>query len=238
MAAPRDPDDERSDANLEEIEHDAPSPTIPPVEPQRIFPLTRDVAARGARVRFVEIGEGPPVLMIHGYLANHAAWDHLLDSFGKRFRTIAPDLPGFGDSEKPSPSRYAYNADAFADFAPRIDDGSAVGVARPTTAAAAASVATATTPALLAVAASAAERTFVAIRPSRFAPQLRFGGDVAVSVDVIFGWLGVEEKLLPRLLSVHVGDSLEAVIAVASTFVATQQRGSGKLAKKAVGSSS
>ncbi|HEX7667160.1 MAG TPA: alpha/beta hydrolase, partial [Polyangiaceae bacterium] len=115
MAAPRDPDDERSDANLEEIEHDAPSPTIPPVEPQRIFPLTRDVAARGARVRFVEIGEGPPVLMIHGYLANHAAWDHLLDSFGKRFRTIAPDLPGFGDSEKPSPSRYAYNADAFAE---------------------------------------------------------------------------------------------------------------------------
>ncbi len=115
MAPPRDPEDERTDPNLDEIEPEAPSPTAPPVETPQLFPLTRDVAARGARVRFVEIGEGPPVLMIHGYLANHATWDHLLDSFGTRFRTIAPDLPGFGDSEKPSPSRYAYNADAFAE---------------------------------------------------------------------------------------------------------------------------
>ncbi|MGH7269067.1 MAG: alpha/beta fold hydrolase, partial [Polyangiaceae bacterium] len=30
-----------------------------------------------------------------------------------RFRVIAPDLPGFGESEKPPPSRYRYDFDAF-----------------------------------------------------------------------------------------------------------------------------
>src|SRR5271155_818750 len=38
----------------------------------------RDVAARGARIRFVESGEGPPLILVHDYLASHVAWDDVL----------------------------------------------------------------------------------------------------------------------------------------------------------------
>ncbi len=74
---------------------------------------TRDVAARGARIRFVELGDGPPLVLVHDYLASHVAWDDVLPGLAARFRVIAPDLPGFGESEKPPPSRYRYDFESF-----------------------------------------------------------------------------------------------------------------------------
>jgi pimeloyl-ACP methyl ester carboxylesterase len=79
------------------------------------MPTTRDVNARGARVRFVEAGSGPPVLLVHGYLWSRHVWDDVLPLLARRFRVIVPDLPGFGDSEKPPPARYAYGFDAFSE---------------------------------------------------------------------------------------------------------------------------
>src|SRR6185312_7374727 len=76
-------------------------------------PTTRDVAARGARIRFVEAGNGPPLVLVHDYLASRASWDDVLPRLSTRFRVIAPDLPGFGESEKPPPSRYRYDFEAF-----------------------------------------------------------------------------------------------------------------------------
>jgi pimeloyl-ACP methyl ester carboxylesterase len=86
---------------------------MPPERRDPRQPVTRDVAARGARIRFVEIGEGPPLVLVHDYLASRVAWDDVLPGLSTRFRVIAPDLPGFGESEKPSPSRYRYDFDAF-----------------------------------------------------------------------------------------------------------------------------
>ncbi len=82
---------------------------------EQINPVTRDVNARGARVRFVEAGEGPALLLLHDYLASHVAWEDALIALAARFRVIAPDLPGFGESEKPSPSRYPYTYSSFAE---------------------------------------------------------------------------------------------------------------------------
>jgi pimeloyl-ACP methyl ester carboxylesterase len=83
-------------------------------EPREPRPATlRDVAARGARIRFVEAGEGPPLILVHDYLSSHVAWDDVLPRLAERFRVIAPDLPGFGESEKPPPSRYRYDFDSF-----------------------------------------------------------------------------------------------------------------------------
>ena len=78
-------------------------------------PATRDVAAHGARIRFVDAGAGAIVILIHDYLSSHVAWADLLPKLAARFRVIAPDLPGFGESEKPPPSRYAYGYDTFAE---------------------------------------------------------------------------------------------------------------------------
>jgi pimeloyl-ACP methyl ester carboxylesterase len=74
---------------------------------------TRDVAARGARIRFVEIGQGPPLVLVHDYLASRVAWDDVLPALSARFHVIAPDLPGFGESEKPPPGRYRYDFESF-----------------------------------------------------------------------------------------------------------------------------
>ncbi|MGH7272127.1 MAG: alpha/beta fold hydrolase, partial [Polyangiaceae bacterium] len=52
--------------------------------------IVRDVAARGARIRFVEAGEGPPLILIHDYLESHASWDEVLPRLAGRFRVIAP----------------------------------------------------------------------------------------------------------------------------------------------------
>jgi pimeloyl-ACP methyl ester carboxylesterase len=77
--------------------------------------VVRDVAARGARIRFVDAGSGPPLLLVHDYLASRAAWDEVLDDLARSFRVLVPDLPGFGESEKPPPGRYAYGCEAFAE---------------------------------------------------------------------------------------------------------------------------
>lgn len=78
-------------------------------------PSPRDVSTRGARVRFVEAGAGTPLLLVHDAVATHRTFERVLRTFARSFRVVAPDLPGFGDSEKPAPERFAYGYDAFAD---------------------------------------------------------------------------------------------------------------------------
>ncbi|HLK38725.1 MAG TPA: alpha/beta hydrolase [Polyangiaceae bacterium] len=88
----------------------------------------RDVAARGARIRFVEAGSGPPLVLLHDYLASRVAWEDVLPRLSERFRIVAPDLPGFGESEKPPASRYRYDFDAFCESI--VDLVAAVGLGR------------------------------------------------------------------------------------------------------------
>jgi pimeloyl-ACP methyl ester carboxylesterase len=86
-----------------------------PLPREKLQPVTRDVSARGARMRFVEAGKGPPLLLVHGFLSSHLCWDDVLPSLAREFRLIIPDLPGFGESEKPPPARYPYTFDAFSE---------------------------------------------------------------------------------------------------------------------------
>jgi pimeloyl-ACP methyl ester carboxylesterase len=62
-----------------------------------------------------ELGSGPAVLLVHGFLATHHAFDDVLEPLARDFHVVALDLPGFGASEKPSPSRYAYGLETFAE---------------------------------------------------------------------------------------------------------------------------
>ncbi len=91
-------------------------------------PAVRDVAARGARIRFVDAGRGAPLVLVHDYLASHVTWDDVLAPLSRRFRVIAPDLPGFGESEKPPPGRYRYDFEAFSESL--VDLVAAVGLRR------------------------------------------------------------------------------------------------------------
>ena len=76
---------------------------------------TRDVSSRNVRLRVTEYGSGPPLLLLHGFLMSHAAWDDVVPGFASRYRVVTPDLPGFGESEKPAPTRFDYGVEAFAE---------------------------------------------------------------------------------------------------------------------------
>jgi pimeloyl-ACP methyl ester carboxylesterase len=45
--------------------------------------------------------EGPPLVMLHGYLATAHFWDEQLAAFGARYRLIVPDLRGHGRTNNP-----------------------------------------------------------------------------------------------------------------------------------------
>jgi pimeloyl-ACP methyl ester carboxylesterase len=77
--------------------------------------VTRDVTARGVRMRVVEAGIGPPVVLIHDILVSHLEFEAVIEPLAASMRVLAPDLPGFGQSEKPSPARYAYGIESFAE---------------------------------------------------------------------------------------------------------------------------
>jgi pimeloyl-ACP methyl ester carboxylesterase len=56
----------------------------------------------GAEVNYAEIGEGEPILFVHGLGGCWRNWLENLPHFARSHRAIALDLPGFGDSPMPS----------------------------------------------------------------------------------------------------------------------------------------
>jgi pimeloyl-ACP methyl ester carboxylesterase len=56
----------------------------------------------GAEVNYAEIGEGEPILFVHGLAGCWQNWLENLPHFGRTHRAIALDLPGFGASPMPS----------------------------------------------------------------------------------------------------------------------------------------
>jgi pimeloyl-ACP methyl ester carboxylesterase len=58
------------------------------------------------RIHYREYGDGPPLLLIHGLMTSSYSWRYVLDELSRRFRVIAPDLPGCGRSDKPVDRSY------------------------------------------------------------------------------------------------------------------------------------
>src|ERR1700754_4111300 len=60
---------------------------------------------------------GSPVLLLpHGYPASSYVYRNLMAALGSRWRSIAPDMPGFGYSATPSPDEFGYTFDTYAAF--------------------------------------------------------------------------------------------------------------------------
>jgi pimeloyl-ACP methyl ester carboxylesterase len=63
----------------------------------------RQIDLPGAeKVNYVEIGEGEPIIFVHGIAGCWRNWLENLPHFGRHYRAIALDLPGFGHSPMPS----------------------------------------------------------------------------------------------------------------------------------------
>lgn len=81
--------------------------------PGRVDSVTRDVKASGIRLRLTDSGSGPPIVLLHTTFLDRTSWDRCVELLAPNFRVIAPDLPGFGESEKPARGRFAYGVDDF-----------------------------------------------------------------------------------------------------------------------------
>jgi haloacetate dehalogenase len=55
----------------------------------------------GLRTHWVEAGEGPLVVLLHGFPETWFAWRHQIPALAARFRVVAPDLRGYGGTGKP-----------------------------------------------------------------------------------------------------------------------------------------
>jgi pimeloyl-ACP methyl ester carboxylesterase len=62
-------------------------------------PYIRDAAVRGRRVRYVDVGTGRPVVLVHGQGGAWQWWLRILPAVARHARVIALDLAGFGASE-------------------------------------------------------------------------------------------------------------------------------------------
>lgn len=56
---------------------------------------------QGARVRFVDEGKGPAVVMLHGFASSLETWERVRPALSPRHRVIALDLKGFGWTDRP-----------------------------------------------------------------------------------------------------------------------------------------
>ena len=64
--------------------------------------------------------DAPAVVLLHGYPSSSRMYDTLIPLLADRFHLIAPDYPGFGQSEAPSSLRYRYTFDHLAETTDRL----------------------------------------------------------------------------------------------------------------------
>ena len=71
------------------------------------------VTLDGVNVHYVQAGEGPVVLLLHGLATSLATWCRNIQPLADAgFTVLAPDLPGHGDSDKPETLNYDPTAGA------------------------------------------------------------------------------------------------------------------------------
>lgn len=73
---------------------------------------SRHVDAGGLRTHFLEAGQGKPLVLLHGGGAGADSignWSSTIPSFSTRFRVLAVDMLGFGETSKPDPAGFTYS---------------------------------------------------------------------------------------------------------------------------------
>lgn len=88
-----------------------------PTTPVRAAPVTyHEVAIDGLKLAYREAGTTghPTIVLLHGFPSSSRMFDALMHKLGNRYHMVAPDYPGFGNSDAPSPNQFAYTFDNIA----------------------------------------------------------------------------------------------------------------------------
>jgi len=70
----------------------------------------RTIDAGGVQTSYLEAGAGEPVVMLHGSgpgVSAMANWQHNIGALAQRFRVLAPDIVGFGATQRPDDVVYS-----------------------------------------------------------------------------------------------------------------------------------
>ena len=77
-------------------------------------PMTyQTVTVNGVKVFYREAGpsDAPTILLLHGFPTSSRMFQGLMPLLADRYHLIAPDYPGFGNSDAPPPDKFAYTFD-------------------------------------------------------------------------------------------------------------------------------
>ena len=71
--------------------------------------IGRSIVAAGLKTNYLDAGEGQPVVLIHGSgpgVTAYANWRLTIPVLARKFRVLAPDMAGFGYTERRAGQRY------------------------------------------------------------------------------------------------------------------------------------
>ena len=76
----------------------------------------------GVQVFYREAGSpgDPALVLLHGFPTSSHMFRHLIPALASRFHVIAPDYPGFGQSEAPSPAVFSYTFDRLSEIVEKL----------------------------------------------------------------------------------------------------------------------
>lgn len=80
------------------------------IQTQRAHLQTKTVQAGDTRWVYDEGGQGPVLLLLHGYMGSKETWLPVARHLTANFRVIIPDLPGWGQSQRIPGADYGYAA--------------------------------------------------------------------------------------------------------------------------------
>jgi pimeloyl-ACP methyl ester carboxylesterase len=80
--------------------------------------LSKTIEVEGVNVFYREAGDAslPKLLLLHGFPASSHQYRNLMPALAGRFHIVAPDYPGFGNSDIPSPKTFPYTFDKIAEI--------------------------------------------------------------------------------------------------------------------------
>jgi len=76
----------------------------------------------GLEVFYREAGDpsNPTLVLLHGFPASSHMFRNLIPALADRFHVVAPDFPGFGLSDAPSPAKFPYTFDRLAEVTEKL----------------------------------------------------------------------------------------------------------------------